>query len=476
MHRRLVLAAGTIVLAAPSVLAQPAAPSNRTAAALGLAPIQATVPPMPGSPLEVKIQTIQPLRLEDAVAIALERSPQLELARLTAERAEATVLQAQAGLFPTVSLTTSYTYNQSATSKITAALLAQSSAGGLGSAVAQVETAPFNTQISVDWTIFSSGQVGSRIEAASESLRSARLGLERTRQDLLQSIVTAYYNLQTADGNVEIGEASVRSGEASLKDAQAQEKAGVGTRFAALQAQVQLANARQTLLSYQNQRIVAQRDLARLLNFPTPTDVTAADPIEKGNGWQASLEESILLAYRNRVELEQYLAQERSARATEAAYYAATAPQLSVFLSGQTYDNLLDTVRGIYSGYSAGAQIQWQIFDGGAAAAQAAQSVADAKTARINYIDTRNSIRYAVENAYASMLTASLQIDTATEAASEAEESLRLARLRFQAGVGTQLEVINADRDLAQARINRLTAVIDYNKALISLHRATGTL
>ena len=57
-----------------------------------------------------------------------------------------------------------------------------------------------------------------------------------------------------------------------------------------------------------------------------------------------------------------------------------------------------------------------------------------------------------------------------------AQENLELARLRFQAGVGTQTDVLIADRDLTQARVNRLNAIIDYNRALASIQRALGQL
>lgn len=451
-------------------------PSPATVARRLGGPIEPTVPPLPTSPLEVKIQAIEPLKLDQAIAAGLERSTQLQLARVAIEKSQAVVRQREASLFPTVSFSGSYTYNQLASSKVSSALLNRTGAGSISSVVSQTETAPFSEQVQLSYTIFSSGLVGNQILAARESLDSTLLDYERTRQELLKSMITAYFDLQEADGNVQIGEASVRSAGASLRDAKAQEAAGTGTHFSVLQAEVQLANAQQELLGYQNTRIVAQRELARQLNFPSPTDVTAADTVEKSTTWGQTLEETILQAYRNRVELAQYLAQERSAQAQAAAYSSSLGPQLSLVLTGQAYDNTLDAVSGIYTGYSAAAQVSWSLFDGGAAQAQAEQSNADGKTARINYTNTRNTIRYDVESAYSSMLTSTLQIDTTTTAITSAEEALRIARLRFQAGIGTQTDVITADRDLTEARVNRLQAIVSYNRAIASLRRATNTL
>jgi outer membrane protein TolC len=58
----------------------------------------------------------------------------------------------------------------------------------------------------------------------------------------------------------------------------------------------------------------------------------------------------------------------------------------------------------------------------------------------------------------------------------EATEALRLARLRFQAGVGTQLEVINQETDLTRAQNRLLNAIIGYNRALSALQRAVSNL
>ncbi len=446
---------------------------TRLANGLGVAPLTPTLPPTPKAAIELKIEATRPLTLQDALDIAVARSPQLLLGQIAVEKAEAAVREQQAGLYPTVNANLSYTYNQSATSAVSAALIG---ASALTSAIAQTESAPLTGQVSVNWTIFSSGLVPSNIRTAQESLDAARYDSGRIRQEVLSNVITAYYDLQNADGSVDIGVASVRNAEASLRDAQAQEQAGIGTRFAVLQAEMQLANARVDLLQYQNRRVVAQRNLARQLNFERPTDVTAADPVQKGQSWRLSLEDTLLEAFRNRSELGRYLALERQAIAREVGYYASQAPQVSVFLTPQIYDNLLDRVTGFYSGYSAGIQVQWSLFDGGAARARADQAIADARNARVNYVDTLNSVRYGVESAYTDMLTATLRTDATGTAVTSAEEALRLARLRFQAGVGTQLEVITADRDLTQARVNRLTATVDFNRAVASLRRSVGTL
>jgi OMF family outer membrane factor len=121
-----------------------------------------------------------------------------------------------------------------------------------------------------------------------------------------------------------------------------------------------------------------------------------------------------------------------------------------------------------------GLQVNWNFFDGGVAKARAAQQEENIIIAETQFADTKNMLRFQVEQAYNSLQANFKNIDTATQTVDQAEESLRLARLRFQAGIGTQLDVSTAEADLTQAQGNLLSAILDYNRALASLQRATS--
>jgi len=462
-------------LATPTVAPAPA-PTNPND--LAVRPIEPTMPELPESPAALEVRLSRELTLDQALTIALERNPQLLIGRLAVEKAEAGLRQAEAGLFPTLSLSGAYTYTQSPQSTIISTLIARNSpqGGGFANSVAPTETATASVLASLNWTIYSSGLIPSRIRAADEGFAAARFDYERIRQDVLSETIAAYYNLQLAEGNVTIAEAAVRSAQSTLADTQAQERQGLATRFARLQAEVQLVNARQDLLRTQNERTVRQRTFARLLNFEQPTAVSLADPIARGSDWELRLEQSILEAYNRRPEIAQQRALERAARAQEEAAVAATAPQVSLFATAQTYDNTIDLLPGLYSGYSGGAQISWTAFDGGASRAQAAQAATDARTARARIRDLLATVRLDVETYFSQKETADRRIEATALAVESAEESLRLARLRFRAGLGTQTDVVLADRDLTQARINRLAAIVDYNQAVALLRRALGIL
>ncbi|HEY9835635.1 MAG TPA: TolC family protein, partial [Vampirovibrionales bacterium] len=88
----------------------------------------------------------------------------------------------------------------------------------------------------------------------------------------------------------------------------------------------------------------------------------------------------------------------------------------------------------------------------------------------------RNQVRLQVEQAYFNLRSNFENIQTSNIAVDQARESLRLARLRFQAGVGTQTDVLTAETELTRAQNNRLRAIVTYNRALASMERAIGNV
>ncbi|NJO85812.1 MAG: TolC family protein [Synechococcaceae cyanobacterium RM1_1_27] len=427
------------------------------------------IPHLPGSaaelqapqdPLQVRIEARQGLELEEALAIAVERNPDVRVAQLGIERAQVDVDRATIDFAPSLSSSGRLAYSQAPN---------LSDFGGGDS---------FNltgTLIQLDYTFLDSGRRDSTLGAAQERLAIAELQLEQVEQSIKLAVATAYYDLQAADALVAINAAAVENSEASLRDAEARERAGLGTRFDVLQAETELANNRQQLIGSQNQQQQRQRGLAELLNLEDPTELAAIAPIEPTGTWVLSLEETIILAFDNRPELElQRRNFDLAVQQSEGAL-ASTGPTVSGFAGIDFGSNLQDDFRTDL-GYTAGATVNIPWFDGGDAQAQARGFAVDEQIAARNFEQTRNEIQRTVQDAFLNLSSSREQIDSAKTALVSAQESLRLARLRFQAGVGTQIEVINSESALTTALANLSDAIITYNRSLISLRRAVNDL
>ena len=122
-----------------------------------------------------------------------------------------------------------------------------------------------------------------------------------------------------------------------------------------------------------------------------------------------------------------------------------------------------------------GANVTLNLYDGGEARARAREAEANIAIAETNFANQRNQIRLDVEQAYSQLQSNFENIQTASVALEQAREALRLARLRFQAGVGTQTEVIDSETRLTQAEGDRVNAILSYNRALAQLQRAISS-
>ncbi len=330
-----------------------------------------------------------------------------------------------------------------------------------------------NAALVMNYTLFTAGARAASIQAARDQVRFSELEVQRQLDQLILDVSNDYYLAQQAKVQVQIGEAAVANAEVTLRDAVAFERAGIGTLLDVLTAEVSLANAQQNLSQARNLEVTTRRQLAQRLNVNQTVDVAIADRVEPEGQWPLSLEDSILLAFEHRVELKQRLLQRQIALNNRQVALAAIRPQVSLFASGNMLDNLTDDL-GPRFGYGVGVQMQLALFDGGNARASAARQEALAATAEEQYANQKELIRLEVETAYINLKANETNINTARTAVTQATEGLRLARLRFQAGVGTQQEVTNAETNLTQAQGNLLAAILNYNRSLAALKRAVG--
>lgn len=437
---------------------------------------------------EVEVDTQKPITLEQAVELSLQNNKDVEVARLQVARAEAALRQERAALYPTLDLTSGLSYGSdlfldSITEQNIDRLaeeaivsdpdLTEDQARQLAEdrfTNTSTSTFDFNAGLGISYDLYNGGRRGASIRAAQKQLRSEQLNLESVVEQTRFETARDYYNLQNSDAQVEIQKAAVEDATQTLRDAQLLEQAGVGTRFDILRAEVELAQARQRLTTANANQNISRRQLAETLSVDHSTDLATADAIEEAGNWNLGLPETIVQAFRNRAELEQLLLQREINQEQRTIALSATRPQLSATANYTTNDDFEDDF-DIGDRYSVGLNLQWRLYDGGSAGAGAEQAERDVEIAETQFADRRNQIRFAVEQAFFQLQSNKNNISTATKEVELAEESLRLARLRFGAGVGTQTDVIDAQTQLTTARGNLLSSITDYNQSYVELQR-----
>jgi outer membrane protein TolC len=428
---------------------------------------------LPKTGAEVQITNNQALTLQDAIDTGLRNNREVQAARLTVNKSQAGVNEAQASKAIQVGLTGDVTYQGSPL--FTEQASRNSFIGSGTSTDAQ-------GGVRATYNLLNAGRDTGTVRAAEEQVNFDRLDLLRVEQLTRGNVITAYFDLQGADSSVIINQAAVKDATRSLSDAQLQEKAGVGTKFDVLRAQVQLATANQDLTNAQGQQQTARKKIAQILSVDQNTEYKAADAVRELGTWGNSLEDSVVLAYKNRPEVQQQLTRRNISQQQQIVASAADSPQVNLFANYGISKNLSTSTQSLSNStaardnYSLGAQLSWSFWDGGAARARSSQQKVSQEISENQFTTARNQIRFEVEQAYNNLGANQKNIITSTQALKQAEESLKLARLRFQAGVGTQTDVIQAQTELARARGNRITAIINYNRSLSILRTATVTL
>ncbi|MBT9314355.1 TolC family protein [Leptothoe spongobia] len=418
---------------------------------------------------EVRLQAgdEQEISIEEAIELAYFNNQDLQVALLELEQAEATLAEARAAFSPVVTTSADVTAQES-----------DSTTTAFGTFGEDGIDTTLNAAVGVSYDLFTSGQRVATLRAAEEQVRLNELEVDRRREELRLETTSLYYDLQESGEQIRINEAFVEEAQQNQRDNDLRRQAGVGTRFDVLRADVQLANAQQDLIQSQAQQKISRRNLARLLNLPSTININAT-PVPDPEDWDVTyerwgltLEDSILLAFQGRVELEQQLAQREISTQQARAARAANRPQVSLF-ANYSWSDLLDNSSDTYN---FGAQFSMVLADGGAARARARQQEVNADIAEERFAEVLDQVRFEVEQAYFTLRANEENVRTARTAITQAATALELANLRLDAGVGTQLDVLSAQSELTDAEGNWVSAALGYNRALASLQRAVSNL
>ena len=437
---------------------------------------------LPVKPSQVRIQELRPISMRQAENLAEVNNPNLKAVASQVEQAQSNLRARIALWYPSLSLGSnalpSYQGGEISTANRNNASSFVRNFNRTTASIWQMDAT-----LRASWQLIDPSRTPT-IAAARDEFEKAKNQYLIALRELRLQVAQTYLDLQQADDGVRIGQESVRASLVSLRDAKARFQAGVATKLEVLQAETQLARDQQVLTGFLSSQSITRRVLAAQLDLPQTITPTASDPSLVLGVWSPSLQESIVAAYAFREELDQALLDISIANSNANAQLAQSQPFLSIVNSlsagrsnGYTSQSLNQDLSGQYSwsvNNSIGLTFDWRLFDGGAARARYRQEKQRAQENVFRFADRRDSIRRDVEESFYELEKNNRNITTTAQEVLSARESLRLARLRFQAGVTTQREVVDTQRDLTQAEVRYSSAISDYNKRLVELQRRTG--
>ncbi len=339
----------------------------------------------------------------------------------------------------------------------------------------------WNIGVEVVQNLFAGGENVANLKSRRLAERAARSEMEAVLNDVLLQVRERYYGVLLARSQIRVQEQNIELLQEELQSAQNKLDAGAVSPFNVLRADVALANGRTPLIRARNNYRIALEELARVLGYPPPPagreetlDVVGELAFED---YTPKLARERAAAFENRPELKQLdllrQSQERALTAARGSYY----PELSAF-AGYDFQNdpISDDEWQSVDGWRAGLRLSWSLFDGASTRGRTIQAASALEQARLDEEQARLNIDVEVRRANSFLIEAAELVQATRKVVEQAEESVRLARSRFDVGAATQLDVLQTQQALTQARDNEVQALHDYNVALARLRKATGEL
>ena len=315
------------------------------------------------------------------------------------------------------------------------------------------------------------------VDAAIDGARYDREGAGASYEEALQTAkltaISDYYTLIMYRNLVDVAQQSVRDYDGHVTNVQAQYNVGLVASSDVLASRTNLADAQTTLITRQNSADVAETDLNIVIGYPVSTSIETADKEMRYLPYNVTLEQAKAYALLHRATLVKSAMDVKSAEESVKQAKAGYLPTVSL-TAGKNYASD-DNYRGTSNnGWSVGANASLDIWDGGSTRNTIKVREAQLESAKEANLAAVDGVLYDVESAYLNLRAAEQTISSTKVAVEEGQESFRIASLRYRAGVGSNLDVLDAETSLTMARNNYVQALYNYNIYVATLEQAVG--
>jgi len=409
----------------------------------------------------------RPFSLMEAVLLALQQNMQLRVAAFEVAIARAQLAQARGARGPQVSAQGSYTRTQEQGPTVI-------TLGGIPVVIPPPSPNLYDVRLLMQYPLYTGGSLEAQIALAEANLRGAEATLERVKQSIVFSVRQAYFQVVLARSGLEVAERSVAQATENLRVARARVAAGASPRFDEVQAEVALASARQRQVRARNGMAQALQALAGLLNLPVNTPLTLTETFTV-RPVRETADALVARSLQSRPEFAELAARQAAAAAGIALAQSGARPNL-VLQAGGSYSN----TTGLFAGQAGTASwsmtlaATMNLYDGGITRERIREAQLRLEQLRLMEAQQKLSVELEVRQAYLNLLSAAEELSGADALIAQAQEALRIANVRFQSGVGTTLEVLNAQTSASEAEAAKIQALFNYNLARATLERAVG--
>lgn len=405
--------------------------------------------------------------LRDCLELARQQNPDVQIAAKQIEQARANITTARAGAIPTLRTDGYFQERQQS--------LATS--GGTNTNRPQ----DYTVSASVTQSLYSSGAVRERIAIAKVGEQIATKNFLAVVETMTLNVKLAYYRVLFADASVRVRRESVQLLESQLRDQQDRLRAGTVGSLNVSRAQVTLSNDRPQLYQAEADRATAYLQLAQVMGVALRPGQRLPDFVVTGALNYAprryELNDCLARALATRSEIQARQLDIEVLDRQTIVEKSSTRPQVNGFAGYQLFSEPNPAVsKEYFSGYTVGINATWTLFDGLATPGRVRAVQARGAAARQALRSTELTVETEVRTALESLRQAAETIRSQRQNATLASESLRLATGNFDAGLASQLDLLQGQVDLTRARLLELAGRYGYLNAVARLERAMGSL
>jgi len=429
----------------------------------------------------------RPLSLLEAVNIAAAQNAVIRAAQKQVEAQYGVAIQVRAIVLPKLVESANYTYLQDSLierSKIPTVTLSiprlgieRTLGGGEGPLLNNQE---WTNDIRVVQSIYEGGRMISALRQTKLIREQALLDFQTAVEDVLLQVRVTYDDAQLAAAQIKLREQEVDLLESILDKVREQAKVGVVSDFAQVRAEVEVNNARSPLATARQDYVIAKQHLLQLMGYdvpiPSANDVALdlSTPL-RALKYDQDLPTALVTAEQQRTELASIYVSGKLADEAIVVAKAGNKPSIQAFAAYDAFSRVQSRdPSDPLDGGLVGGQVTWPIFDGFLTRGRVMEAVAKRGQVAHNTDELSRQITLQVRTSWARLVEQRNIINIQSSNVDAGVRTVDLAQTRYFTGIGSEVELLDAQRALTDARIFYAFALRDYSVAYSQMLRATG--
>lgn len=407
------------------------------------------------------------LDLEETIQRALLTNPSVKIAEYNRKAAKADYSAAKGARGISISLS-----HESGRGGYADNHILRDAAGRILSNDKQIGNTHSNS-ITASLPIFTGGELQGQIGQAKANYRSMLSAEEQAYNEMKETATTGYFNMLNATNMKALRQESVDRLQAHLDNVIAQYNVGIVARADVLRSEVELANAQQNYITASNEYDVAEATLNNIIGTPLGTTLLLKDRLQY-EPYENDMAYCLAYSEQHRPELKQAEYAIDSAEAALVVARSGHMPKVYANASNNWGGNGSDWPGDDDENWSVGVTASMNVFDSGVTWSKIHAAQENLAKAKESQRQIKDNVELEVRTDYLNLREAEKRITTTQVAVASAEEDYHIAVVRYQAGVGTNIDVMDAQEALTQAKTNYYQALYNYNTSKAALNTSMG--